>query len=114
MSTESDIRALDGFFRGEAKQIRFTVRDLSKQVMPVAGWTTEMRISDVKFGASILTRPGVVQGDGTGGIINVLFSAAHTIALVPMGYFYSFRRIDVGSETELAFGDLELLERWVD
>jgi len=101
-------------YRGTAPKLRFgPVKDINGAVQNVNGWTTQLTVrkKDVTPDPPLLTKAGVVVGDGSGGYIDVSLTKAETLTLLAAGgdgtdYAYSLERIDSGSEDLLTIGTL--------
>jgi hypothetical protein len=123
MAIEFNITAEDRFFLGEDKNIEFTIFG-PDNVTPVdvTGWTLEwnMRKTD-KAGDPPLLRKYQNNGLALVGVFNanaqqntqrvrITFGSDDTSLLKPMVYRHSLKRTDVGSESILSYGSIELLQ----
>jgi hypothetical protein len=75
----------------------------------VSTWTTQFTLTDDRTGAVVDQLAGAVSGipnAATLGILDVLLSAAVTLAWTPRAYHYTFWRTDPGSEDLLVHGTL--------
>ena len=113
MSTERDVTGADGWFVGEDKAFIFTIKDAFGATANIAGWTIAWRLSDVKFGAPVLTKTAFIT-DAANGVATVLVASGDTVGMTPATYYYDFRRTDAGSRAELAYGSAVLLDTWTD
>lgn len=91
------------FYQGEAFVARFAVLGAPS----TSGWATKL-ILFASSGATLLAIAGVADTPIVG-TISVTLTHAQTAALASGTYRFEFHRADLGSETMLATGTLEVL-----
>lgn len=93
-------------YRGDVTKLVFTGRSNGS----VAGWTTELNLFENEYdAAAALTVQGLVEDAGsvsTPGVFSVTISKAESLTLKPKRYFFSLKRVDVGSEKTVAEGGI--------
>lgn len=112
MSIQDDYTLADDWFRGEDKIFFHTIAADPSGIANITGWDIQWRLSDELGGVAILIKTAVVV-DGPNGICAVTIESADTLALDAGTYFYTLRRIDVGSRAELSYGTALLQEVYV-
>lgn len=115
MSTEANITS--GFFRGEDKALVFTIKDAGGAVINITGWTIGFRMSQSQWGAASIIKAATLTTPASG-ICTVTLSSGDTSSLTqdgqPTTYYYTLRRTDTGSRTELAYGQIIIFDTFTD
>jgi hypothetical protein len=108
VSIDAPITAAHKLFVSEQRTLRWEVKDEDDELVETAGWTVAWELRDSRFSHSPLIEldgaavaphfvevdldPEDFEADGVG----------------PGSYYYVLHRTNVGNETVLAFGDVEL------
>lgn len=112
MAKEVNIRAADGFMKGEDKTIQWDIVDTSGSPVDMAAWTLSwvLRRAQNSGGTAILTKTPTAQTvNSVASRARVVIAAADTSSLAPGAYAYSLARTDSGYRSILAYGYLILL-----
>lgn len=115
MSTEANIDS--GFFRGEDKAIVFTIKNTNGAAIDITGWTMSFRMASALWGTAVITKTPTLTTPASG-ICTVNLASADTSGLTQDGnsttYYYTLRRTNAGSRTELAFGHIVVQDTFTD
>lgn len=112
MSTNAPFTAADGWFKGEAKGLVFSVVDANGAAVSISGWTIQFRMADVQGGSADITKSATLTTPASG-ICTVTIAAADTSGLLADDWYYTLERTNAGSEAVLAYGTITLLDKYV-
>ena len=113
MSTNAPFTSADGWFKGEAKSLVFTIVDSTGAAVNITGWTIQFRMADVLEGTADLTKTASLTTPASG-ICTVAIAAGDTSGLSADDWYYTLDRTNSGSEAVLAYGTITLLDKYVD
>lgn len=95
--------------RGQDKTIKASMA----KPRDITGWAITFQVKDSLGGTSRFTKTvgsGITVLNAMRGVISIAISAANTSALSVRSFVWDLRRTDAGSNTELARGELRLVE----
>jgi hypothetical protein len=118
MAADAPIRPTDGWFRGEDKELRFTIYTSAARttVVDVSSWGMQWRLAEDQTGTVLVTKSTGGSGIAVTGTFNadpdvntqevvVTVADTDTDALNRLGkYYHELRRTGAGVEAVLAAG----------
>lgn len=114
MASEVDVGGSGALFIGEDKTFRLEVLDSNEAPVDISGWTIQLlvRLRETSQ-AALLTKTATISGvfnadrtvNAQRAIVEVADTEISEDAFDPRMYRYSFKRLDDGSETILAYGN---------
>lgn len=116
MPLKTDIAAADRFFTNADKTIRFAVKqDDETTAQAITGWALswvlKRRATDTTPLITKTTAAGSVTiTDGPNGLCQIAVADEDTAAIRAGLYVHELKRTDVGAETPLCTGTVELLQ----
>lgn len=103
MSIQADVVDTDGWFVAEDKQFVVTIQNATLGIQNITGWTLSFKVAATQGGSAIISKTAALTTPASG-VCTVTITSADTSALNAGTYFYTLRRTDSGSRSEISYG----------